>query len=453
MVPASTRSPIRGLWSPRPGTFDPSARPADLVNLTVTFGDFAPYIEATALGLLVGLERSWATRVSEQQDAGVRTFAVLALAGAAASASGQTAVAAGAIAVALLLAVGYVKTAQADLGITTEVAAVATYFLGALVAAHATLAVGAAVMMATVLALKGPIHRFSREIISAVEVTDALRFLVAAFVLLPLVPDRALGPYGALNPFKIWLLVVILTGIGWAGYIAVRALGSRRALPITGFAGGFVSATATSASLARIAKTRGDVDAPALSGIVLASAATLIQLSLVLSVANRSLLRQLATPVVVGVALLAAEAGLLLWRGRHAPSGHVQAPSTADAPAQTRPLRLGPALVLAALLTAVTVLARWASAVVGSGGAIGATALAGFADAHAPSLAVATLAATGGVSAHTALAAIGCALATNTITKIVLTAVAGGWRFSLRFAATMALPVAGTAAALALALV
>lgn len=416
------------------------------MNLSVAFSDFAPYLEATALGLLVGLERAWTSREAEQQAAGARTFAVLGLAGAAAAATGPTVVAGGAVAIGLLLAIGYFRTAHADLGVTTESAALATFFLGALVRDHAALAVGAAVVMATVLAAKGPIHRFSREIVSAVEMTDALRFLVAAFVLLPLVPDRALGPYGALNPFKIWLLVVTLTGIGWAGYVAVRALGSQRGLPITGFAGGFVSATATSASMARMAKERRELTAPALSGILLASAATLVQLSLVLSVANRALLERLAPAAAIGVTLLVAEAALLLRRNRREPA----AESPTSEP-QSRPFRLGPALLLAAILTVVTLVARWAAALAGPGGAIGAAALSGFADAHAPSLAVATLAATGAVSTHTALLSTGCALATNTIAKVVLAMATGGRSFGLRFAASLVLPVAGTATALLLA--
>lgn len=411
------------------------------MNLT----DFAPYLEATAFGLLVGFERAWTSRHSEQQAAGARTFAVLALAGVAAASAGSGTVAGGAVAIGLLLAAGYVRTAHADLGLTTESAALATYFLGALALDHAALATGAAVVMASVLAAKGPLHRFSREIVSAVEVTDALRFLVAAFVLLPLVPDRALGPYGALNPFKIWLLVVTLTGIGWAGYIAVRFLGSRRGLPVTGFAGGFVSATATSASLARMAKEHRDIMLPALAGMLLASAATLIQLSLVLSVANPDVLTQLAPAALVGVAVLGLEAGLLLWRSRR--SARVE--EAPGAPAQGRPLRLAPTFVLAATLTAVTLLARWASAVAGASGAIGTAALAGFADAHAPSLAVATVAGTGAVSVHTALLAIGCALATNTAAKVILVAAVGGRGIGARFAAAMVLPVAGTAFALA----
>ena len=101
--------------------------------------------------------------------------------------------------------------------------------------------------MTTLLWSKTRIHRFVRRILTEVEVEDAIKFFVVAFVILPLLPDQGVGPYGVLNPAKIWLLVVLLTGIGWVGYIGVRALGPQRGLLVTGLAGGFVSATATTA--------------------------------------------------------------------------------------------------------------------------------------------------------------------------------------------------------------
>lgn len=412
-------------------------------------GEFTPYLEATALGLGVGLERDWTNRHAEQQAAGARTFAVLALAGALAAEFGNAAVAGSAIAVGVLLTVGYLRTAHEDRGVTTESAALATFLLGALVHHDAQLAVGLAVVLATLLAAKGPIHRFAREIVSKVEVEDALRFFVVAFVVLPLVPDRQVGPYGVLNPFKIWLLVVTLTGIGWVGYIAVRALGARRGLPVTGFAGGFVSATATTASLGRMARNNPSIATPALAGALLASAATLVQLSLVLAVANRSLLGKLVPAIAAGVAVIAIEAGALYWHARRADE---QTDADENALGKSRPFTLTPALALAAVLTAVTLLARWASGQAGSGGAIAASALAGFADAHAPVLAVATLAAGGTLSQHTALLAAGCALATNTVSKCVLAFATGGKGFGLRFTTAVVLPAATVLAALAVAL-
>jgi uncharacterized membrane protein (DUF4010 family) len=275
---------------------------------------FRPYVEAAAMGLGVGLERELSNRGGEQQAAGSRTFAVLGLAGAVAAAFDDTVIAAGAVAVALLLVAGYLRTAGSDRGTTTEMAAFATYLLGALARTDAELAIGLAVVMAVLLAAKGPIHRFARQIITQTEIEDALRFFVIAFVVLPLLPDRKAGPYGALNPAKIWVLVVALTGIGWVGYIAVRALGPRRGLLVTGFAGGFISATATTASLGRLARHDPSAQPAAVGGALLASAATFIQLALVTAVANPDLLGRLAPALAAGLAVVAAEAVLLYRR-------------------------------------------------------------------------------------------------------------------------------------------
>ena len=142
---------------------------------------------------------------------------------------------------------------------------------------------------------KTRIHRFAREIVSEVELEDAIKFFVVAFVILPLLPDRQLGPYGVLNPSKIWLLVVLLTGIGWVGYIGVRALGPERGLLVTGLAGGFVSASATTASMGRLSRTVAGLRGP-LASALLASLATFVQLLVVIGLVDGEVLRRLWLP-------------------------------------------------------------------------------------------------------------------------------------------------------------
>ena len=409
---------------------------------------FRPYVEATAMGLGVGLERDWSNRRGEQQAAGSRTFAVLALAGAVAAAIDSAVVAAGAVAITGLLVVGYLRTANADRGVTTEAAALATYLLGALCQTDAELAVGLAVIMAVLLAAKGPIHRLAREIITAAELEDALRFFVIAFVVLPLLPDRKVGPYGVLNPAKIWLLVVVLTGIGWAGYIATRALGAQRGLLITGFAGGFISATATTASLARLASQEPLQKQPAVGGAILASSATLIQLSFITAVANTRLLARLAPALAAGLVVFAVEAFVMYRRARR--DGTLNADAKIG---RSRPFSFWPALLLAGILTAVTLGARWASGWLGPGGVLLAAGIGGLADAHAPVLAVASLVSAGSLSVGTAAAATGVALGANTISKLSLAAGVGGRSFATSYASHLAPPAGALALALMFSLI
>jgi uncharacterized membrane protein (DUF4010 family) len=211
----------------------------------VNWQQIQPFLIALAIGLLLGFERERSHH--RELPAGSRTFALLALAGAVAASFGTWAVVVGLVVFGALLAFAYFRTSDEDPGTTTEIAALVAYLLGALAYGRPALSVALAVIVVGLLISKTRIHRFARKIVSEVEMEDAIKFFVVAFVVLPLLPDQSIGPYGVLNPAKIWLLVVLLIGIGWVGYIGVRALGPERGLLVTGLAGGFVSATATTA--------------------------------------------------------------------------------------------------------------------------------------------------------------------------------------------------------------
>ncbi len=155
------------------------------------------------------------------------------------------------------MVLAYFRTSEEDPGTTTEIAAIVAYLLGVLAYTRPALAVALAVVVVGLLVSKTRIHRFARDIVSEVELEDAIKFFVVAFVVLPCCRTSRSGPYGVLNPAKVWLLVVLLTGIGWLGYIGVRALGPQRGLIVTGLAGGFVSASATTASMGRLSRTLG----------------------------------------------------------------------------------------------------------------------------------------------------------------------------------------------------
>jgi uncharacterized membrane protein (DUF4010 family) len=309
----------------------------------------------------------------------------------------------------------------------------ATYLLGAMTIEHAPLAAALAIITTVLLMAKAPIHAFARDIVTETELEDALKFLVLAFVVLPLLPDSDLGPYGALNPRKIWLIVVALTGISWVGYIAVRTLGPRRGLLLTGLAGGFISASATTATMARRARVTATVATP-VAAALLASLATFVQLVGILAVAAPSIVGYV-WPAALAGGLLIAVVALLGYR--HTGGGDTETGNSGNgevAPAD-RPFALRPALVLAAILTGALLLGRWAAEVLGAKGAVLAAGAAGLADAHAGALAPATLHEAGGLDLAPALIAVGVAVAANTITKLAVAAAAGGTRFALRFAA------------------
>ncbi|MGV1088119.1 MAG: MgtC/SapB family protein [Mycobacterium sp.] len=399
-----------------------------------------PYLVALAIGLLLGLERERGH--SGRLPAGSRSFALLSLAGAVAATFGTWAVVVGLGAVAGLMAVAYFRTSGEDPGTTTEIAAIVAYLLGALAFSRPAAAGALAVIVALLLVSKDRIHRFAREIISEVELEDAIKFFVVAFVVLPLLPNQPFGPYGVLNPFKVWLLVVLLTGISWIGYIGVRALGPRRGLLVTGLAGGFVSASATTASMGRLSRTAG-LRAP-LAGALLASVATFVQLLLVIGIVDADVLRRLWPAAAAGAVSLTAVA-FVVYRGA------TPGPADAESASASRPFALKPALILAAVLTLALLLGRWGADVLGPQGAVLAAFAAGLADAHAGSLAAASLAAQGDITVKTALLAISAALGSNLIVKCVLALAAGGRRFLIGFIAGMAVPTLVFAAAITVA--
>ncbi len=397
-----------------------------------------PFLVALAIGLLLGLERERSH--NRRLPAGSRSFALLALLGAVAAAFGGWAVAVGLLGVGALVVLAYFRTNEDDPGTTTEIAALITYLLGALAYSRPALAVALAVVVVGLLLSKKRIHRFAREIISEVELEDAIKFFVVAFVILPLLPDRALGPYGVLNPEKVWLLVVLLTGIGWAGYIGVRALGPERGLLITGLAGGFVSATATTASMGRLSRAGAGLRAPLASALA-ASLATFVQLVVVIAYVDPQVLRRLWPAVLASAAVLVLIAAVV-YRGAARTHDPAQIPVG-------RPFALRPALILAAVLVFALLIGRWGADVLGPEGAVLAALAAGLADAHAGAIAVATLAAAGDIGVDTALVAIAAALGSNLLVKMGLAFAAGGRRFGLGFLVGMAAPTVVFGAALA----
>ena len=419
--------------------------------MTTAWQQLQPFLVAVAIGLLLGFERERSH--GRGLAAGSRSFALLSLAGAMAAALGLPVVVVGLIGVAALMVLAYLRTSGQDQGTTTEIAALVAYLLGALAYSRPVAAVAVAVIVAGLLISKGRIHRFAREIVSEVELEDAIKFFAVAFVVFPLLPDAPMGPYGVLNPARVWLLVVLLTGIGWIGYIGVRALGPQRGLLVTGLAGGFVSASATTASMGRLSREPGRYRA-ALASALVASLATFGQLLIVVGVVDTEVLRRRWPPVLAGAtALIVVSAAVYRGSARFRAVGARQraepAAAPADAVAQTRPFALRPALILAALLTGALLLGRWGAEAFGSRGAILAAAGAGLADAHAGSVAAASLAARGDIAVDTALLSIAAALGTNLAVKIVLAFLSGGRRFGLGFTAALALPTVAFGAVLA----
>lgn len=404
------------------------------VGSVVSFDDVVPFLSAAALGLLVGLERERSHAGGVRQVAGSRTFTLLALAGCLAAGAGSWVVAAGLLAVGALLAVGYRATSAGDPGATTELAALTTYLLGALAWSDTALAAALAIGVTALLTSKARLHSFARTVMTDREMTDAVTFLAMVFVVLPVLPDRDVGPYGALNPRHVWQLAVAMSGISWVGYLATRTLGQRRGLVLAGLAGGFVSASATTGSMGRAARSAGALRG-AVAGAHLASVATFVQLTAIVAVADPGLVPRLVPAVAGGTAVLGTVA-VLSARSGPAVADVDAAGADADADHQApRPFGWRPAVGLAGVLTLALLVGRWLTDVAGSRAVPLAAGAAGVADAHAGALMAATLHHDGQIGRAVALSGIAAAIGTNTVVKCVVALAAGGPTFARRVAA------------------
>jgi uncharacterized membrane protein (DUF4010 family) len=387
-----------------------------IVNLAVALG----------IGLLIGAERERRKGGGPSRSpAGIRTFTAASLAGAVSVAAGGEILLAVTTAGAIILAaVAYHRNRGSDPGLTSEIALVLTVLLGGLSMRQPTLAAGVAVALAALLASRTQLHHFVRSILTEDEVADGLIFAGATLVVLPLLPDRQLGPYGALNLRSIWIIVILVMAIGAAGHIAVRALGDRFGLAIAGLASGFVSSIATIGAMGARAATTPAVLGAAVAGAVLSTVATIVQMCAVLGITSMTVLRELSIPLFCA-GLVAASYGAFFTikalRGTKegdSPHGHAFSFSSA--------------VILAATLSAVLVVSAALRENFGEVGVIVGAALAGFADTHSAAVSIASLVASGKMSPADAISPILAALSTNTVSKIIVAWTSGGQSYALR---------------------
>jgi uncharacterized membrane protein (DUF4010 family) len=382
---------------------------------------------ATALltGALIGIERErHKQQLPNSEIAGLRTFVLFALFGAlcgwmALVLDSPWIVAAGLLATAGAVIAGYVLSVRASpdsLGLTTEVAAIATFLLGAL-AAHGQreLTVGLGVVIAAVLAYKQPLHGFVGKL-GTDDVYAVLRLLIATFIVLPLLPDEPLDPWDALNPQSLWLLVLLISGLSLVGYVLTRLLGAHRGLPLTGLTGGLVSSTAVTLSFARQSREPQYQEAASAiaSGILLAWTVSFIRVLIEVLVVNRALLPALLPGIAAMTVVAGAFGGWLLHRA----GGAVTAQ---DVPLRN-PFSLTSAMKFAALFAAVLLVVKLAQVHAPETGLYYVAALAGTTDVDAITLSIAQYARTGDaqVAAHAITIAVLCNTAVKTAMVVVL---------------------------------
>jgi uncharacterized membrane protein (DUF4010 family) len=382
-------------------------------------------IVALGVGLLIGVERERSKGSGPDRSvAGVRTFAIVALLGAIAAASTLIALmVVFGIGVVVFTAAGYWRTRSDDPGITTEVALLATYALGVLALTHPELTAALGTVLALLLASRSWLHELVKRRLSDREVLDGILLAAAALIILPVLPDHALDPYGVVNPHLIWRITVLVLLINAIGYVAIRSFRNGQGLAWAGFFGGFISSAATIAAMAAHNRNTPPLMRAAAAGAALSSVATVLQLIMILYLANPGLANDLL-PALLFVALVTTAYGVVLaW---HAQQTRV----SNELPG--RAFELKRAFGFALMVTVVMLVSAFLADRYGAAGASIGVVLAGFADAHSSTASAATLAAGGSMSVATAVLAILLAVSANTLTKAVIAFVSGGFAFGLR---------------------
>ncbi len=383
-------------------------------------------VSAVAVGALIGAERE--RRKGDgpaRSPAGIRTFTITSIAGAVAfSLGGVVLLAVLTASVATMAAVSYWRSQDQDPGLTTEVVLVLTALLGGLCMQAPQLAAAIAVAVTVLLYAKAWLHNLVISVISKDELDDALIFAAATLVVLPLVPNRQMGPYLALNPHSIWIVIVLVMAISAAGYIAVRLFGARFGLPLAGAMSGFISSAATIGAMGSRAVKSKDLLAACVAGAVLSTVATVAQMALVVAATSIPTLFSLVGALLLaGGTAVAYGAAFTLLAARN---------SGSDAEQTGGVFSLKTALAFGSILAVILVVSAGLQQRFGGAGVLLAAVVAGLVDTHAAAISVATLVASGKIAPQDAVVPILAALTSNTVTKIIMAATSGGWAFALR---------------------
>lgn len=393
---------------------------------------------ALAIGFLIGLERGWQTREEGEGEraAGLRTFTLIALAGALWALLGQlfgeATFAAGFIAVAAVLAVFRWREAvhEGSYGATTVVAGLLAFGLGAYaIVGSMTVAAAGGVATAAILAAKRWLHAWVRKV-TWQELRASLILAAMSFVALPLLPDRGYGPYGALNLHDLWLMTIAVAGVSFIGYVALKLAGMRFGMLVAGVAGGVVSSTVTTLDMARRARAGAESRRFLLAGAFAAAATMFLRVGAIVAVFGPALLPYVGGPL--GAALVVAViAAVVFDRPWQMAGQHKDVETNMSNPFEVRFV-----FGFGALLAVIFVLSTVSIHAFGGRGGVVLAAIAGLGDVDAITLSM-TRSATGVSPAEAALAVLTATVA-NSFSKSALAIAIGGLRFGVVYSAVTA---------------
>jgi uncharacterized membrane protein (DUF4010 family) len=374
---------------------------------------------------MIGLQREWAKGSKRKPIvAGERTFALLGLAGCFAAMMADElespAVFLGIVGILGVLAtVSYFVGAwKGNIGLTTEVAILISILIGALCYwGYLTLAVAIGIATTTLLSLKLETDRFVRALTKE-DISSALELAVISAIVLPVLPNKILfiEPFDVLVPFKIWLMVVFITGISFLGYIAIKFVGAERGIGITGFLGGLVSSTAVTLSFSERSKRETNLAKPLALAITIAWTVMFARVLVEVGVLNFDLFRIVWIPIVAAGMVGLAYCGFLFLSQRTTQSEDIDL---------ANPFGLSVAIKFGLLYAVILLISRFAQLNLGDTGLYISSFISGIADVDAITLSVAELTKSGGLELNTGSRAIVIAAMSNTIVKGCIAIIGG----------------------------
>lgn len=394
---------------------------------------------ALGLGLLVGLQR-------ERMDsaiAGIRTFALITLFGAVAGQLGKTfggwVVAGGMLAAAGLVTAGNLvrmPKGEAEPGQTTEFTALIMYGIGAwLVIGSMPVAIVLGGTVALLLHLREPLHKLAGRM-GEKDIRAIMQLVLIALVILPLLPDRTFGPYGVLNPYQIWWMVVLIVGLSLLGYVAYKMFGARAGAALGGVLGGLISSTATTVSYARRSKEDPESSRLAALVVVIASAVVFGRVLVEIGVVASGSFLELAPPIAAMLGLMAA-LGISVW--------FLDRKKMAEPPEQGNPAELKSAIFFGLVYAGVLLAVAFARDRFGTAGLYTVAAISGLTDVDALTLSTSRLVDGGRLAPGDGWRAILIAALANLVFKMGIVAVLGSRRMLGRVAVLFGAALAGGA--------
>ncbi|MDZ7720439.1 MAG: MgtC/SapB family protein [Balneolaceae bacterium] len=388
-------------------------------------------LASLAVGLLIGTERGWSDREQDEgvRVAGMRTFSLLGLLGGVSallsSEFGNWFLGVAFSAVAILIITAHVMETRksGDLGTTTEFSMMLTFVLAAWAAVGFYMyALVTSVVVVALLSMKPVLHRWLRNI-ETEEIYAGVKLLVISVIFLPLLPDKGYGPYEALNPYWIWWMVVLICGISFAGYFAIKFIGNRLGTIITSITGGLASSTAVTISLAQFAKDQPQ-KALFMGGVMIATSIMFIRVTIEVAVVNVALISDLWIPLSI-MFFSVLLGGYWLWNKNDEIS--VDTELNLD-----NPFKIGMALKFGVLLALILLLTEGMKNWFGDQGIYILSLVSGLMDADAITLSLSRQA-LGDLENGVATLGIIIASAMNTIVKGFIFAFFSGFKKSLKF--------------------